>query len=268
MQEEKVIDVAYAELLASNLALVLKTQFDQRRKSFVDKTLLPETHPLYYHVDMNTWPTLSEIEDMGNVWHKLPLLQCFPIPEFVDPSQLYTGKSHSVSRTEFIEHLRHHKTEALKSHHVLKTALQTEIINVQEFLKTVNDYGLPEDQLIIGLRAKEREVKLEGRFFALMSWKLRHYFVLTEQLIKQSYLPLFKGLTMADDYVTVLQKLLTSSGQGLSTCKRINYYNHLDYSSWNNHQRIVSNGPVFRVMGQFYGLPNVFYRTHEFFQSS
>lgn len=42
---------------------------------------------------------------------------------------------------------------------------------------------------------------------------------------------------MADDYVTVVKKLLTSSsGQGLKDYSKV-YSNHLDYSTWNNHQR-------------------------------
>lgn len=32
-----------------------------------------------------------------------------------------------------------------------------------------------------------------------MSWTLREYFVFTEYMIKKNVLPLFKGLTMAND---------------------------------------------------------------------
>ncbi|KAH6941978.1 hypothetical protein HPB50_026275 [Hyalomma asiaticum] len=157
---------------------------------------------------------------------------------------------------------------------------ETTIINVDYNLNSplttdlvdhslVNDFGLDPNDLIIGLKPKEREVKNEGRFFALMSWKLREYFVITEYLIKKYYLPLFGALTIADDYVTVVKKLLSSSsGQGLSDYSRVNYSNHLDYSAWNNHQRKEATDPVFRVMGQFFGLPNLFTRTHEFFQNS
>ncbi len=47
----------------------------------------------------------------------------------------------------------------------------------------INDKGLSLNNLIIGLRAKERDSKVEGRFFAMMSWNLRLYFVVTEYLI-------------------------------------------------------------------------------------
>jgi hypothetical protein len=62
----------------------------------------------------------------------------------------------------------------------------------------VNDEGLDLNDLIIGLRAKERESKIDGRFFAMMSWNLRLYFVVTEYLIKRDFLDLFPGITMKD----------------------------------------------------------------------
>lgn len=133
----------------------------------------------------------------------------------------------------------------------------------------MNDQGLDIEDLIIGLRGKEREIKRIGRFFSLMSWKLRDYFVITEYLIKLHYVPLFSGLTMADDLNTVMKKMLnTSNGQGLKNYDYITIANHIDYEKRNNHQRGDANNPVFRVTGQFLGYPNLIVRTHEFFEKS
>ena len=74
-------------------------------------------------------------------------------------------------------------------------------------------------------------MKKEGRFFSIMSWKLHEYFVSTEHLIKEYYVPLFKGLTMADDLTTATKKLFDNVGcQGPSDYKEIGIANHLDYS--------------------------------------
>lgn len=136
-------------------------------------------------------------------------------------------------------------------------------------MKRVNDSGLDVEQLVIALRAKEREIKEKGRFFAMMAWELREFFVVTEHLIKLHYVPLFRGLTMADDYNSVIEKMLAASdAQDPNDLTQVNYANHLDYSKWNNHQRGAANNPVFRVMGQFLGLPNLFVRTHEFFSKA
>lgn len=44
--------------------------------------------------------------------------------------------------------------------------------------------------------------------------------------------------------------------------------NNVESEKWNNHQRYDSTAPVFKVMGQFLGFPNLIARTHEFFETS
>jgi len=99
----------------------------------------------------------------------------------------------------------------------------------------------------------------------MMSWNLRLYFVVTEYLIKRDFLDLFPGITMKDSLNEVQKKLINAS-QGQASDTHWCYTNHIDYEKWNNHQRYESTAPVFKVMGQFYGLPRLFERTHLFFQ--
>ncbi|WPV62778.1 MAG: RNA-dependent RNA polymerase [Wufeng bat tupavirus 2] len=266
----KEIDDTLAQQLASDLAfLVLKSQFKKKKTWFVDKNAVGETHPLYRHIQDDVWPTPKVIEDFGDNWHKLPLTACFDIPDLVDPSLIYSDKSHSIYRNELVRHVRTTPNIRFPTRRVLTTFLETPARDWKQFLLQVDQEGLPYNALCIGLRPKERELKRCGRFFALMSWELREYFVFTEYLIKEHFIPLFKGLTMADDMTGVIKKLLESSnGHGIDTYDQITISNHLDYSKWNNHQRLESNQYVFRVMGQFLGYPNLILRTHEFFQKS
>ncbi|WAD86935.1 polymerase [Tupavirus incomtus] len=266
----KDIDDSLAQALASDLAyLVLRSQFKKHKRWFVDLTRLPRDHPFYTQVMDNTWPTPKAIEDFGDSWHLLPLLPCFDIPDLTDPSLIYSDKSHSVYRDELVAHVANSPHRKFPTRRVLNTFLETPARDWKAFLQSVNDEGLPRRALCIGLRPKERELKRVGRFFALMSWELREYFVFTEYLIKEHYIPLFQGLTMADDMTGVIKKLLDSShGQGLDSYELITISNHLDYSKWNNHQRLESNVHVFRVMGEFLGYPNLIARTHEFFRES
>ncbi|WGC86344.1 MAG: RNA polymerase [Bat tupavirus BS1] len=267
---KKQIDDKLAQSLGSDLAyLVLKTQFKKTKRWFVSGELLPDHHPLKKHVLNSTWPTPKAIEDFGDQWHTLPLLPCFEIPDLVDPSLIYSDKSHSVYRHELIHHVRTNPNQRFQTRRVLSTFLEKPARDWKQFLSDINDQGLPLDALCIGLRPKERELKRAGRFFALMSWELREYFVFTEYLIKEFYIPLFKGLTMADDMTGVIKKLLeNSNGHGESDYQHITISNHLDYSKWNNHQRLESNQYVFRVMGCFLGYPRLIERTHEFFNRS
>ncbi len=264
------INQDYADLLASDLAYkVLSHEFHKQKRWHIDLNLLDPANPLYSHVRNNTWPTNKQILDFGPNWHKLPLTPCYELPIGIDPSVLFADKSHSMNRREVLDFIVLNPGKPIPSQKVLKTAIQTQNLNLNEFLSNINEHGLPLDDLIIGLKGKEREVKRCGRFFSLMSWNLRLYFVITEYLIKKFYVPLFNGLTMADDYTSVIKKLLDrTKGQGENSYQYITFANHFDYSKWNNTQRGQANNPVFKVMGQFVGMPNLFVRTHEFFEQS
>lgn len=267
---EKEIDTDYAEQLASDFAFkVLRSQFQKTRMWFVDPARVPIGHPLKSCIQQGTWPSAARIQAVGDIWHKLPLIQCFDVPDYIDPTIIYADKHHSMGRTEVLNHIENRPGQPIPSRSVLETYIATEPTNWSDFLRRVNDYGLDPEQLVIALRAKEREIKEMGRFFAMMAWELREFFVVTEHLIKTHYVPLFHGLTMADDHNTVIEKMLAASdAQNPEDPNQVNYANHLDYSKWNNHQRGEANDPVFRVMGQFLGLPNLFTRTHEFFKKS
>lgn len=266
----KNIDDTYAQALGSDLAFkVLKKMYFEKKKWFVDPAKVANNHPLYPHIINNTWPNQYQIEEFGDHWHELPIVKIYDLPDLVDPSIIYSDKSHSMQRSEVLDWIKRNPNKAVPSKRVLQTLLSKEETNWVEFLQEINDYGLNWDDLVIGLKAKEREMKRIGRFFSLMSWKLREYFVYTEYLIKEYFVPLFKGLTMADDLQEVIKKMLENvSGQGLSDYSFISIANHIDYEKWNNHQRYESNQYVFRVMGQCFGLENLFLRTHEFFQKS
>nr|QIQ19269.1 polymerase [Perhabdovirus perca] len=266
----KEIDQDYAEALASDLSyMILRKHFNTRRVWAVNKDELDPKHPLIEHIKNATWPTPKQIDDFGDNWHKLPLIKIFEIPDLIDPSVIYSDKSHSMSRSEVLEHVERKPHQPIPTKKVLETLLKKPATNWPEFLSGIEENGLPRESLIIGLKGKERELKKAGRFFSLMSWELREYFVITEYLIKTHYVPLFKGLTMADDMTEVVKKMLErSQGQGEDDYEHISIANHIDYEKWNNHQRKESNGPVFRVMGQFLGYPSLIEKTHDFFQDS
>nr|QKV49615.1 large protein [Kanyawara virus] len=266
----KIIDKEYAEKLGSDLAyLDLRKKFVEQKKWFVDPKKLEPQHPFAPHIKENTWPKHKQISDFGDQWNELPLMKCFDVPEVIDPSLLYADKSHSMDRDEVIRHIQKNPQVPIPTKKVLDTLLHTKATDWPVFLDQIDKIGLPRNVKPIGLKGKEREVKKKGRFFSLMSWMLREYFVITEYLIKEHYVPLFNGLTMADDLTTVISKLLDrTQGQGLNDYNQICIANHIDYEKWNNHQRKEATGPVFKVMGQFLGYGNLIYRTHEFFEES
>ena len=85
-----------------------------------------------------------------------------------------------------------------------------------------------------------------------MSWELREYFVVTEYLIKTHFVPLFRGLTMANDLNTVIKKLMdNSSGQENEAYENICVSNHVDYiPNHNIPMEWIPNGTTIREMRQ------------------
>ncbi|QDZ26156.1 RNA dependent RNA polymerase [European bat lyssavirus] len=267
---KKIIDRNYQECLASDLAKrILRWGFDKYSRWYLDSNLLPGDHPLSPYVKTQTWPPKHVVDMVGDTWHSLPITQIFEIPESMDPSEILDDKSHSFTRTRLASWLSENRGGPVPSEKVIITALSRPPVNPREFLRSIDVGGLPDDDLIIGLKPKERELKIEGRFFALMSWNLRLYFVITEKLLATYILPLFDALTMTDNLNKVFKKLIDRvTGQGLLDYSRVTYAFHLDYEKWNNHQRLESTKDVFSVLDKVFGLKKVFSRTHEFFQKS
>lgn len=268
VQGPKNIDTEYVRTLASDLAkMVLEREFKRQRKWFVQKDKIPEFHPFKEYIDSETWPPISVIVGFGDNWDSLPMTPSLEIPRTLDPSVLLADKSHCPDLSEVKQWVAEGKDLPFQTKKVLETALKIDTGDLRDFCQSINDAGLAVEYLIIAIKEKERENKVEGRYYAMMSWFLRLYFVLTEHLIKRDFLDLFPGITMKDSLNEVQKKLLNSShGQNSST--HWSFSNHIDYEKWNNHQRYESTAPIFTVMGQCYGLPRLFERTHQFFQDS
>jgi len=267
----KEIDHNYAKLLADDLTLIILKDYYQKigqwalKKNNIPKSLAP-------FVKEGRWPSDKVIKSFEFHWSDLNKSMIYDVPSDIPLSQLYSDKSFSMTRRELGDHLN--KPGALNnpipSKRVLEELLSRPTVDPIQLVSDINDNGLELDYLIIGLKEKERELKAIGRFFTLMSWKLREYIVLSEYLIKKFYLPLFDGVTMSDGLTTVVKKMISvTSGQSSDESRQnITYANHIDYEKWNNHQRGGAVNPVFRVMGEFLGYPNFFVRTHEFFEKS
>lgn len=270
VQCKKEVDTNYVKVLASDLARkIIKHYFRLNKMWPVNLDDLSIDHPLRKHVRDSTWPNRGEEREFGDKWDEIPFQKVFDAPTSVNLSEILDDKSHSLGLSQLRESIRLGNIGDSGQRKVLLSALKREEVNISQFLRDVDEHGIKEDDLVIGLRAKERELKRIGRFFALMTFNLRLYFVVTEMMIANHILPLFPSLTMTSSMNKVFKKMAECApGHGTDHLTYLTYSEHFDYEKWNNHQRKESTEMVFRVIDKAFGFSNLIARTHDIFQQS
>nr|AVM87284.1 L protein [Beihai dimarhabodovirus 1] len=264
---KKDIDEQYVNKLASDLAYkLIKKEFDRTGRFPVKD--LQEGDPFFQCQEQNCWPSDSTIVQFGANWHHLNFTGLFTVPETFSLSDILDDKALSCDRDVLKNALMNNNLGSPSLRRVLLAFLGRENVEVMDLLKQIDKEGIPLLQSVIGLRAKERELKEEGRFFSLMTFIIRIYFVLTEMMIAEFILPVFPEITMTDDMTKVYSKMYAKvPGHGGGYPDKVTYAYHIDYEKWNNHQRYESTAPIFQVIDKALGFSNLITRTHEIFQN-
>ncbi|DAZ87783.1 TPA_asm: hypothetical protein [Metorhabdovirus 2] len=256
--------------LASEMGRILLHHYFFKNNSWPKNTYVPPgiSWILQECVDTNRWPTEREMMMIPPFWDKIQHDAIIEDIGTIPLTHLLADKSHSLDLDELkqMEHRMRRNPQTSTTRRVLLTALKTGDIDPIEFLKEVDKEGLKCKDLVIGLKGKEREVKIKGRYFSLMSFHLRLYFVSTEWLITQYILPMFHEITMTYSQVTLFS-MMSNLTKGANRQGESTYMIHLDFEKWNNHQRHESTYPVFRVLDKAFGFTNVISRTHKIFES-
>lgn len=219
-------------------------------------------------IKTGTFPSVSMGDHIGEEWLNVSFSWCVERNAVIPILELIGDKSHSVGRAELMNLLR--KRNLLmqsSSRRVLETLLSCSIIDIDQLLNEIDSSGLPPDDLIIQLNEKEREMKLEGRLFALMTFRLRCYFVATEWLISKYILPVLPEISVNKSQTELQKSLYNLTGINLLEKEFNQHFIHLDYEKWNNFQRHESTYEVFKVIDEALGYKRLISRTHEIFSS-
>ncbi|DAZ90798.1 TPA_asm: polyprotein [Raphanus virus 1] len=189
------------------------------------------------------------------------------LPETYDVCHILNDRSVSPNRSELFKSVRSGKgtVNGVQRRGIIRW-LMSESIRCKEFLNEVDQNGLDEDSLIIGMYEKEREIKIKARMFSLMSEKMRMYFVLTEEMISDHLLKYFPQITMKDPLHVQLKKLWNVSGTSNKEC--IDPIINIDFEKWNLNMREQFTLPLFRQMDKLFGYNNLISRTHSIFVDS
>lgn len=199
-------------------------------------------------------------------YQDIEILQIWDIPESYDTCHLLHDKAVSPNRSELFDSIRSGKGAVSGTNRRgLIRWMEGESIKCKEFLSHIDEEGLDEDSLIIGMYEKEREIKVKARMFSLMSEKMRMYFVLTEELISNHILPYFPEITMKDPLNVQIRKIWKVGGSGIdSLSPNIN----IDFEKWNLNMREEFTDGLFDQMDKMFGFRNLVSRTHEIFKKS
>ncbi|DBA37005.1 TPA_asm: L [Euphorbia alphacytorhabdovirus 1] len=211
-------------------------------------------------------------------WDDISFSKTYSIPETFNLSMVVSDKAISLTKSELIRNIRTRKSimNPEKRRGVLRWINDT-TVKPKEFLQAVNDGIFPEDQKIIGLTPKERELNPTPRMFALMSHLLRIYVVVTEQMLSEHILPMFPQITMTDSLLDLTKKTyavakrqspsLRISGKGKLWASRTVCVS-LDFEKWNGHMRKESTEPIFTCLGDLFGMTNLYNATYDLFADS
>lgn len=209
-----------------------------------------------------------------NDMEKITLKQTFsPDPTF-NISSMMSDKALSLTKSVLIQTIKRTKgIGKAADRRVILTWLNSNIVDAESLMRLIDQYGLSEEDKVIGVVPKEREMKVDPRLFAILTLTARLYFVITEALIAEHLLPYFPQITMSFTGLE-LQKTLfnvTKSQQYESKgdmAKKEYITLNIDFERWNLMMRDWLSRGLFREIDHLLGYNNLIQRTHEIFSSS
>ncbi|UTQ50577.1 MAG: RNA-dependent RNA polymerase [Tomato betanucleorhabdovirus 1] len=202
-------------------------------------------------------------------WESVTFLQNFQIPQSVNLATMIKDKAISQTRSELIASIitRNSVFDSKNRRGVLKW-LSEQTLRLKNFLGLIDEEGIPENDRIIGLYPKERELKTKARFFSLMSYKMRMYVTATEEILGKYLLPYFPMITMSDTLLNMIIRLYNMTTKIGAKGSVVTYSMNIDFSKWNQNMRERTNNSIFLSIDRVIGFRNLISRTHRIFRES
>ncbi|QXV86525.1 RNA-dependent RNA polymerase [Arlivirus sp. virus] len=154
-----------------------------------------------------------------------------------------------------------------ESRRVLMEILNRKEVNVELICKTIKNRKIPDSWKVIGLHAKERELKIPARLFAMMVLEMRLYFCCTESNIARTIFKYMPCQTM-NWRETDLLRHIHNVTQPTRKQDYVTITISLDFEKWNNRWRKESTDPIFKNIDDLLGQKGLYTYSHEFFKSS
>uniref|UniRef100_A0A5S6QMP5 RdRp catalytic domain-containing protein n=1 Tax=Trichuris muris TaxID=70415 RepID=A0A5S6QMP5_TRIMR len=146
--------------------------------------------------------------------------------------------------------------------------LSREDINIKEMMDKVMSREVPDAWKVVGVHAKERELKVAPRLFAMMPLEMRIYFCITEMNIAHTIFRFFPQQTMTQNEADLTQRLLRVTEQRTAKKNVLPVVINLDFEKWNLNWRQESMHGTLTFLDNVFVTTGLFSYTHEYFESS
>uniref|UniRef100_A0AB38ZJM5 RNA-directed RNA polymerase L n=1 Tax=Anourosorex squamipes rhabdovirus TaxID=3139458 RepID=A0AB38ZJM5_9RHAB len=267
---EKLIDNRYLSIIRNKFKEMFF--FNYRRKNGVWPNHYVEPGSSNYLVDcLNANKMINKNNKFYDLelWEDVEFEKTMEVDSKFNLSTILADKAVSPNKQAVINSYKKGKMPSFLSRRVIMAWLQSNYTDAEEFLTQIDDDGFVSDDLIIGVCPKEREMKIDPRLFAVMSLKLRLYFVLTESMLADYVLPLFPQITMIDDVLKLSKKIYNATKEmsGKNENEAIIITN-IDFEKWNSNMRGELANSIFSQLDQIFGFKQIYTRTHQIFKES
>jgi len=136
-------------------------------------------------------------------WDLVKGKKTFAVKVGLDWTAILSEKALVPNKSVLLQYVKQGSIGPIDSLRVLLSYLKDNYDDITTFLQEINDHGFSDDDLIIG----GRELKLEGRLFAMFTMRARLYFTSTEALLFESIATLFPQTTRGDGALTLSKRI-------------------------------------------------------------
>ncbi|UHK03042.1 MAG: RNA-dependent RNA polymerase [Guiyang lispivirus 2] len=151
------------------------------------------------------------------------------------------------------------------SRRVILECLRKPSVDIKKICETIMCLRVPEEWNIVLVHAKEREMKIDPRLFAMMVLEMRLYFCVTEHNIASSIMKYFPQQTMTLGELDLIHRLMVLTKQADGEHPHISININLDFQKWNLQWRYMSVRGIALKIDELFGTPGLINYTHLFF---
>nr|QEM39095.1 RNA-dependent RNA polymerase [Guadeloupe Culex rhabdovirus]QEM39110.1 RNA-dependent RNA polymerase [Guadeloupe Culex rhabdovirus] len=202
-------------------------------------------------------------------WEYIRFKQLFAVPKKFQLNDMIKDSATSLGLTQLIESIRRGGIGSSAERSVIYQWLQNDWVDPELLLKKIDREGFDPNEKVCGLREKEKEISIYGRFFGMLPIEKRLYVVVTEAMLAEHLLPYFPEITMTFNQVQLrnliqkeTRKLRVHSDEILTTVT------NMDFVKWNSNMREQETSHLFQDFDHMFGFENVFSRSYEMFSES